>query len=350
MKMNILVLNTMGEEVFETFFPQDVQDKLAEVGEVHYVSAEPGKELSDELLKLVEETEILFTGWGVPRLNEDFYRRARRLKLIAHTGGSVGDLASPKLEQQGIFLLSGNRYYAESVAQATICYMLLGQRRLYPILKKTEKDGWCSEVTTQGLRGKTVGLVSFGMIAKNVARMLRAFDCRVKVYSSHKLADEELQTYEIEQCSAEELFRTADIVSVHSALTDKNYHEIDAEKLSLMHDGALLVNTARGAVIDEGALTKELCSGRLRAVLDVFEEEPLPMTSPLRGLDNVVIVPHMGGPTTDVRRLVTLGLIDDVKRLAEGNLNLENQISMAYAKNMTSHAITERRKHEIQEG
>lgn len=348
--MNILVLNTLGKEVFETFFPQDVQDKLAEVGEVHYVSLEPGEELSTEFLKLAEKTEVLFTGWGVPCLNEDFYCHAKRLKLIAHTGGSVGDLASPELEQRGILLLSGNRYYAESVAQATICYMLLGQRRLYPILKKTEKDGWCSEVTTQGLRSKTVGLVSFGMIAKNVARMLQVFDCRVKVYSSHKLSDEELRVYGIEQCSAEELFRTADIISIHSALTDKTYHEIDAEKLSLVHDDALLVNTARGSVIDEQALIKELCSGRLRAVLDVFEEEPLPMTSPLRGLDNVVIVPHMGGPTTDVRRLVTLGLIDDVKRFAQGSMDLENQISMAYAKNMTSHAVTERRKHEIQEG
>lgn len=345
--MNILVLDTLGREVFETFFPQDVRDRLEAVGEVHYASAKAGEALSPELLTLAEQADVLFTGWGVPHLDGEFYRRATRLKLIAHTGGSVGDLASPELAERGIVLLSGNRYYAESVAQATILYMLLGQRRLYPILKTTEKDGWCSEVATQGLRGKTVGLVSFGMIAKNVARMLRVFDCSVKVSSGHKIPDDELQAYGIEQCTAEELLRTSDIVSVHSALTEKTYHELDAEKLALLRDGALLVNTARGAVIDEEALAKELRSGRLRAVLDVFEEEPLPMTSPLRGLDNVVLVPHMGGPTTDVRRLVTLGLIEDVVRFAQGSTELENRIPMEYARHMTSHAVTQRRNDEV---
>ncbi len=337
--MNILVLNTLGEEVFPTFFTEDVQDRLAQLGNVAYWNYPRTEEGKTELNKRIADVDVLITGWGVPNLDADFYAAAKNLKMIAHTGGSVGDLANEALEKSCVVLLSGNRYYAESVAQGTIAYMLLGQRRLYPILKGTEQ-GWFRGGRTDGLRGKTVGLVSFGMISKDVARMLQVFDCRVKVYSSHGLSQQEMEQYHVESCSLEELFATCDIVSVHSGLTDKTYHMVNEKLLGLMKDDALIVNTARGAVIDEAALEKEVASGRLRAVLDVFEKEPLPMDSKLRNLDNVVIVPHMGGPTTDVRELVTLGLADDIARFARGE-KLENEISMAYAKNMTSHTLVE---------
>ena len=110
-----------------------------------------------------------------------------------------------------------------------------------------------------------------------------------------------------------------------------------------MKENALLVNTARGALSDEAALEQSVKAGRIRAVLDVFEVEPLPLDSGLRGLDNVIIVPHNGGPTTDVRRLVTLGLIEDIERHFNGTGEPENQITMDYAKNMTSHSIVAKR-------
>ncbi len=341
--MNILVLSTFGEEIFSTFFPEDVCRKLSELGEVSYWQYPHRPESKEELNQRIADVDVLITGWGVPHLEADFYAAAKKLKMIAHTGGSVGDLANTELEKSGVVLLSGNQYYAESVAQGTILYMLLGQRRLYPILKGTER-GWYRGNRTDGLRGKTVGLVSFGMISKHVARMLQVFDCKVKVYSSHGLSQEEMEEYNVENCSIEELFATCDIVSIHSGLTDKTHHMVDAKLLGLMKDDTLLINTARGAVIDEAALEKEVATGRLRAVLDVFEKEPLPMDSMLRNLDNVVIVPHMGGPTTDVRRLVTLGLVEDIARFFNGDRNLENEISMAYAKNMTSHTLAASQK------
>ncbi len=342
--MNILVLNTLAEVNFPTFFTEDVQERLAKLGNVLYWNYSRNEENKAELNRRIVDVDVLITGWGVPNLDADFYAAAKNLKMIAHTGGSVGDLANAELEKSGVVLLSGNRYYAESVAQGTILYMLLGQRRLYPILKGTEQ-GWFRGERTDGLRGKTIGLVSFGMISKHVARMLQVFDCKVKVYSSHGLSEREMEEYHVESCPLEELFATCDIVSVHSGLTDKTYHMVDARLLGLMKDDALIVNTARGAVIDETALEKEVATGRLRAVLDVFETEPLPMDSMLRNLDNVVVVPHMGGPTTDVRRLVSLGLIDDIARFFNGERRLKNEISVAYAKNMTSHSMVSKHSH-----
>jgi phosphoglycerate dehydrogenase-like enzyme len=105
-----------------------------------------------------------------------------------------------------------------------------------------------------------------------------------------------------------------------------------------MPDGSLLVNTARGSVVDEQALADELAAGRIHAVLDVFEEEPLPQDSRLRGLDNAVLIPHMGGPTGDRHEFVTMALIEDMKRMLDGQ-PLENIISFEQAARMTNDAL-----------
>ena len=345
--MKILVLDTLGDS-FKTFFTPQVQEKLASVGQAEYLQYARTPEAYEELKEKIRDMDVMFCGWGVPSLGEDFYEAANALKVIAYTGGSVGDLANEPLQKRPhVTLLSGNPYFAESVAQGTILYMLLGQRRLYETLKETERTGWWRAPYNDGLRGKTVGLVSFGMISKHVARMLQVFDCKVKVYSSHGLSAEEAAQYHVEPVSMEELFSSCDIVSIHSGMTPKTYHSVNKEMLALMKDNALIINTARGAVIDEAALEEEVVSGRLRAVLDVFEVEPLPAESRLRNLDNVIIVPHCGGPTVDVRELLTDALIDDVVQCVNGNTNVESKISMEYAKNMTSHAAVEKRKSEL---
>ncbi len=339
--MNILILDTLAAEQYGTFYTPAVMEKLNALGTVSYMKYDRKSDTAmPELIRQIRDVDVLFCNWGVPDLGEEFYEAANKLKVIAYTGGSVGDLANESLKKrENIVLLSGNNYFAESVAQGTICYMLMGQRRLYQTLKGTEQQGWWKAPYSDGLRGKTVGLVSFGMIAKHVARMLQVFDCKVKVYSSHGLSREDIEKYNVEECSLEELFRTSDIVSVHSGMTPKTYHMVNDEMFSIMKPNALIVNTARGAVIDESAMEKYAAAGKIRAVLDVFEVEPLPADSKLRGLDNVIIVPHCGGPTTDVRGLLTLALIDDAVRACNGEKNLENQISMEYAKNMTSHKM-----------
>ncbi len=350
--MNILVLNTLDDYNFNTFFTEKVRTRLANLGTVRYLKFSNNPKEIHTLKEQIADVDVMFTEWGASALHsgfdKEFYAAANRLKMIAHTGGSVADLINEEMQKREDFvLLSGNRYYAESVAQGTICYMLLSQRRLYETLKETERNGWAYRTTrNDGLRGKTIGLVSFGMISKDVARMLQVFDCKVKVYSGHGVSAQEQERYQVTPCSLEEIFSTCDIISVHSGLTAKTYHMIGEKLLAMMKDDTLLVNTSRGAVIDETALEKEVKTGRIRAVLDVFEVEPLPMDSGLRNLDNVIIVPHNGGPTIDVRELVTLGLIDDVERYFSGNQKLENQITMEYAKNMTIHAIAEKTSEE----
>ena len=347
--MKILILDTFGlQSDRDSFYTNDVREELTQMGDVDYLKYERTEEGYEELKRRIVGVEVLFGGWGMPDLGEDFYKAAQELKIIAYTGGTVADLVNEAFIKRGnVVLLSGNHFYAESVASGTICYMLMALRRLYTTMKRTEQTGWYRKIENEGLRKKTVGLVSFGMISKHVARMLQVFDCKVKVWSSHTISDEEKTKYNIEQCSLEELFATCDVVSVHSGLNEKTYHLVNAKLLNSMKQGALFVNTSRGAVVDEEALGDVAQAGKIQAILDVFEVEPLPMDSKLRGLDNVLIVPHEGGPTRDVRRLVTLALIEDVRRFFNGERQLENEISVEYAKNMTSNAAVIKRRQEI---
>lgn len=332
--MKIFVTLPKGDDVFETFFTEKVQAELSKLGEVIY--NETGRPLSDkELGESLEDIDVVFTGWGIQRFDEEILSRANKLKVIAHTGGSIAPLQSEALAKSGIIMLSGNKLYAESVAEGALCYMLLAQRKLVEYINETAELGWEQKYRwKKGLWKKTIGLVGFGMIAQNLARMLQPFDVKLKIYSSY-LSAEEAAKYNAEICSLEELFETCDIISVHSGLNEKNYHLIDQSCLSRMKEDALLVNTARGAVINEEDLIQELRKGRINAILDVYEKEPLPMDSGLRGLPNAILVPHQGGPTTDVREMVTLALAEDIRRYAAGETNLSNQISAKYASYMT---------------
>lgn len=341
--MKILVLNALDETTFKTFFTEDVLEALKTAGTVDYFAYDGSTAAYEALLDRMEDVDAIITTWGVPTFDKRFYERAKQLKIIAHTGGSVADMVSEDLEKRNIILMSGNRFYAKSVAEGTIGYMLMGQRKLYPVVKYTEDHGWRDWTgytsVVNGLRDKVIGVVGLGMISEHLVKMLGVFGVRkILIYTSHGVPEEMKRAYPVEESSLEEIFQTADIVSLHSAMTEKNYHMVNARLLGMMKDDALLVNTARGGIIKEADLEKELKTGRIRAVLDVYETEPLPLDSGLRGLQNVTLIPHMGGPTTDVRRLVTLGLIEDIKKYADGETVLENQISISYAKNMTSHS------------
>ena len=332
--MKVLVTKPMGNEVFNTFFSERARAEIEKIGEVIY-NPYDREFTDDELKEALKDVDAVFTGWGTPKYDSNILEKADKLKIIAHTGGSAAALVSDELPKRNITLLTGNRLYAESVAEGALGYILLSQRKMLGDIKRTKEIGWPDVyIHNKGLKGKVIGLVGFGMIAENLARILNAFDVKIKIYSGH-LAPEVAAKYNATICSLDEIFETCDIVSVHSALTDKNYHFIGKEQLSKMKDDALLINTARGAVINEAELIEELKTGRIRAILDVYENEPLPMDSGLRGLDNVILMPHRGGPTTDVREWVTIELAQDVKKFFEGETNLKHQISLEYASRMT---------------
>ncbi len=326
--MNILISRMPSAETTETFFTPRVMDALRPLGELR-----EGVFSRDELREALSGVDVLFCGWGVPKMDDDLLAKADRLKLVCYTGGSVADFMTEDVVKRGITVCSGNRLYANSVAEGTIGYILLAQRRLPAIINRTASEGWCPQCRTDGIRFKTIGLIGFGMIVKYLAKMLQAFDCKVKICSDYFKEEDEAE-YRAEKCGMDEIFSTCDIVSVHESLREDTWHLTGRRYFDMMKPDALFLNTARGPIIVEEDLAAVCREGKIRAVLDVYEHEPLPMDSCLRGIDSIILIPHRGGPTWDIREYVTLALIDDLKRFTSGQ-PLEHEIPWEYAKHMT---------------
>lgn len=333
-KLRILVTTPhYNTQFMETFFTKRVREQLDEIGEVIYHDLDhpyTPEELRDALVDI----DIAITGWGSLRFDEEVLSKANRLKIVAHTGGTVQNLVSDALYKKGVMVLSANPVYAESVAEACLCYMMCSLRSIkYFAL---DGPGWRGndEDSEKGLMDRTVGIIGFGMIAKYLMKMLQPFHVTIKICSEYA-TPEAVAQYGATVVDLDEIFETCDIISVNEPLNPKTYHMVKEEHFKKMQDGALIVNTARGAVIDEPAMVKELQTGRIFAALDVYEVEPLPDDSPLRTLPNVLCLPHVGGPTFDRREYSTMALIRDIKKWMNGETELECQISQSYAANMT---------------
>lgn len=298
------------------FFPQENIDKIESLFEVDWNRT--GAKLSkEELIERIKDCDVVFTSWGSNVFDEEVLQHAPKLKLLAHFAGSVAHHVTPELYDRGIKVISGNDgHFAESVAEAALLYTIMGLRRIKRsiLLMEHEKgDGWHKNAynTKKGLFDRTVGLVGYGAVTKHFVKLLQPFRCKLKVYNYQPIPQEELKKYHMEQVSIEEVFKTCDVVSVHLAWNPQTEHMVSKSLIQSMKDGALLVNTARGMVIDEEALTEEVKTGRIWAVLDVVSQEPLSSDSVLYDLEDVTIIPHEGGPTRDRLKFIVSDLIDD---------------------------------------
>ncbi len=332
--MNILVTVPRGK-VRDSFFPDTVIERLEKLGDVRWNDTDEDWTGTD-LREHVRDIDICVTGWGTPTFDDEVVVAANRLKLIAHTGGTVAPIVSKAVYERGITVLSGNDLFAESVAEGVICYILLACRDIIKYTNLLRNGVWPEiDFVNSGLLGKTVGLVGYGMVSRHLIDMLKVFHVDIKVCSDH-IGPNDGKESGFEVVSLDELFSSCDIISLHLADTPRNYHRIDHTLISSIKDGGLLVNTARGNIIDEKALIRELTSGRFFAVLDVFEQEPLSPKSPLLSMPNVVCIPHMAGPTVDRRPIVTKELVEDIERYLRSE-PLKYKIEYSYSQHMTKH-------------
>lgn len=333
--MNIYVTLPEGD-VRATFFPEKVRQKLAELGKVTY--NETGRNLSGEEMQLaLQDQDVVMTGWGTHTIDASVLAGNSRLKVIAHTGGTVANLVCPAVYDKGIRVMSGNLLYAESVAEGTIAYMLTGLRRIPAYITRMTEGGWRTEGELwEGLLDQTVGIVGFGAISKILIQMLKTFRTKIKIYSAYPIDPDFLRVNNAVQTSLEDVFATCKVISIHSALNEKNRYLIGKDCFQLIQNGALFINTSRGDVLQEEALIAALQENRFWAVLDVYADEPPEKTNPLRAMPNVYCIPHMAGPTMDRRERITSALIEEIPDALAGKM-VRLAISREYAARMTKH-------------
>jgi D-3-phosphoglycerate dehydrogenase len=272
-----------------------------------------------EQMALVEGAEIILAGWAA--VTAPMLAHAKRLRFIEKWGIGV-DRIDVEAARGRVSARDHRRLNAVPVAELTIGLILGVYRRLAQVDAALRRGVWLkAEMREIGYQicGKTVGLVGFGNIGRKVAQRLRGFDCRV-VYYDERRADEAAEAaLAATFVPLERLLAESDIVSLHAPLTPQTGKMINAALIARMKDGAVLINTARGELVDEKALYDALAAGKLRgAGLDAFDPEPPPKENPLFTLDQVIATPHTGGAVFDNVENVARHAIGNILRFLRG--------------------------------
>jgi phosphoglycerate dehydrogenase-like enzyme len=218
--------------------------------------------------------------------------RLPNLKLIASTAPINAAIDVAAATAHGIFV-SGTGYTSSSTIELTWALILALARKIPSEASAVRHGGWQVSVV-EDLGGKTLGVLGLGRIGSRVAKIGQAFDMGVIAWSQN-LTPDRAQAQEVRWVSKEELFRQADFLSIHLVLSRRTRGLVGASELALMKPSSRLINTSRGAIVDEVALVAALAERRIAgAALDVFNVEPLPKSHPFRTLDNVIVTPHIG--------------------------------------------------------
>ncbi|MDO0916603.1 hydroxyacid dehydrogenase [Streptomyces sp. DT2A-34] len=266
------------------------------------------------------DAEILITGWGCPRIDADALRAAPRLRALLHAGGSVRGWIDDAVWDRGIPVSSAVQANALPVAEYTLAAILwagkdaFGLRERFRAERVYPAPGDC---VTMGNLGRRVGIIGASRVGRRVLELLRPFDFSVGLFDPY-VSDAEAAALGVVRLPLDELLAASDIVSLHAPDTPETYRMLDRRRLALIPDGGVLVNTSRGALVDPEALTDELVGGRISAVLDVTEPEPLPADSPLYQMPNVFLTPHIAGSLGNELERLGRTVVDELSLLIAG--------------------------------
>lgn len=226
-------------------------------------------------------------------LSGDVIRMASKLRMISVAFTGVDHVDLNACREKDIRVCNAQGYATIAAAELTLALILNVLRNLIPCHESTRTGGTKDGLVGHELFGKTIGIIGTGAIGSRVAQLAKAFGCHVLAYSRSE--NEGAKSIGVQYVSMEKLHSESDIVSLHTPLTDETRLLINEERIGLMKRGAILINTARGAVVDSNALARALNDGRLAgAGIDVFEmEPPIPVDHPLITAKNVVLAPHV---------------------------------------------------------
>lgn len=288
---------------------------------VSLVSREPMRNL-DALGWELSKVEVLVTSWGCPPIDAAVVERMPKLRLIAHLAGSVKGFLDDAVWRRGILVTNAVAANAVPVAEYTLAAILFANKRVFQLQRayaqaRENRAPWTREAADVGNYRKTVGIVGASHVGRLVIKLLRPFDFDVLLYDPYvpPLAARDMR---VSKVTLAELLGRSDVVSLHAPLLPETQHMLRGRELALMKDGATLVNTARGALVEPNALEAELRRGRLFAVLDTTEPEVLPEDSPLYELPNVFLTPHIAGSLGRETERLTDYIVAEVERFSRG--------------------------------
>ena len=314
-KPTIAVL--IGRSNYPRMLSPDAWDRMRRFADV---IEHPGEQPAGhaDLLALLPAADACLTSWGVAPLDAEVLAAATRLRMMAHMGGSVKRFVSQAVWERGMRVTSAGPALAEDVAVTTVGLMIVGMKRLWPLAQSVRAGGWreSRHWPSRELRHKAVGIVGASQVGRHLIRLLKPFEPDVLLYDPFvKTAD--AAALGVQKVELDELLQRVNILTLHAPSKPDTFRLIDAHRLALLKDDALIINTARGDLIDERALIAELSKGRFFAFLDVTDPEPPAIDSPLRHLENVVVLPHLAGCIEDCTHMGDMA-VEELRRFCAG--------------------------------
>lgn len=315
-----IVAVTIGKSHYTRMFSPEAWKALEDFARVVH---HPGDEPADkqQLIALLPQADAVITSWGVACLDADVMAAAPRLRAMAHMGSSVKRFVSDAFWERGMHLTSAGITLARDVAETTLGLMIVGLKRIWPLGRHVREGGWRDSPTwekwiSREMLRKNIGIIGASNVGRHLIELLKPFENTILLYDPY-VSQEDSAELGVHKVALDELLRRSDVVSLHAPANQQTHHMLDASRLALMKDDALLINTARGALIDEEALIRELSKGRFFAFLDVTDPEPPAMDSPLRHLENVVVTPHIAGCIENCNRMGELA-VEELRRFFAG--------------------------------
>jgi phosphoglycerate dehydrogenase-like enzyme len=311
----------MAPEKTRHVFDRPALERLAASCDI--LSPEPIEDFAEpRALELLRQAEILVTGWGCPLVTPDVLAAAPGLRLIAHAAGTVKFTLDPAVYDSGIAVTHAADANAVPVAEFTLAAIIFANKRVLELrdlyrADNSRRSTWALMDEPIGNYRRTVGLVGASRIGRRVAALLQALDVEVLLADPYVAATDAIVGM-AELVDLETLLRRSDVVSLHAPSLPSTQRMIGPQQLALMRDGATLINTARGALVDEAALVAELRTGRIHAVIDVTEPEILAPDSPLYTLPNVFLTPHVAGAAGTERLRLGQLVIEEIERFVNG--------------------------------
>ena len=269
-----------------------VWPELARRAKLDYYDTLPAGE--DELIERITAAELVLNIRSSQKFNERVFAACPGLRLVSVWGTGTDHVDLGAAARHGVTITNTPEVSATSIAEHTLALLFAVARRLPEVDARTRRGEWARGRSVE-LRGKTCGVIGLGAIGRRFAGLARGIGMRLVAWTTHPR-----EVDGIEMVSLDELYRTSDVISMHLRLSPETTGMIGSAQFAMMKPGVILINTARGAIIDEPALIDALGSGRIAgAGLDVFGTEPLPQGHPLTALPNTVLTPHCAGITPE---------------------------------------------------
>ncbi len=279
--------------------------------------------LSDNLENL-DKIDYMIAS-GRTKVDGNLLSKMTNLKMIQRTGVGLDSLDLDEIKEREIPLYVNQGINAQSVAEHSLLLILACLRKLTIFHNNTINGIWRKQkigVATYELKGKTVGMIGMGNIAKALVRLLKVFEVKIVYYDLYRLSEDEERELGINYCSLEELFKDSDIISLHCPLLDSTRNIVCRENIEKMKDGVVIVNTARGGLINNADIIEALNKGKIAfAGLDVHESEPISENNEIVKCQNVILTPHIGGVTYNSFSAMISRAMNNIEKFSQGKLD-----------------------------